>query len=190
MADERPSPAVVALLPADFYEHSRFSAVNHVLYFWFVDFIFGTRKSGEVVQPDKAKDFLDSITKEIAAEHTLVTSRMTWNLSFQGFLFAGYGLAISRVASNDMSDLVYEALSRFLRVLAVSGMITAASALIGILAAFTQINKLKRLWYQNNVELLKVGPQPFSGWLGSFAGRIPPLAIACVIIWAWYWLYP
>lgn len=167
--------------------HSEYKALDWFLNTPFADFFLATKGWGEVLPPENEKgehkSFLELITKEIAAEHTLVTARMTWNLSFQGFLFAGYGVALGRLGSTEKLNPIVE---NFFDVLAFAGIMTAASSMLGILAAFTQINALKRLWYKNNEALAKVGPRPFSHWLGGLAGRVPPIAITTVIMVAWF----
>lgn len=166
--------------------HSKHHYIDCFLRTSFADFLLATRGWGETIPPEnnngQHKSFLEFIAKEIAAEHSLVTARMTWNLSFQGFLFAGYALALSRLDSPGKPNLVIE---NFFDVLAFAGIMTSASCLLGVLAAFTQINALKRLWYKNHEALTKVGPRPFSHWLGGLAGRVPPIVITTVIIIAW-----
>lgn len=137
-------------------------------------------ESGVSVEDPKA--YRDAIIREIAAENALVMSRMTWNLTFQGFLFAGFGLALGAEPGQA------EAAARFLEMMPIAGIAAAASAWIGIQAAFVKINELKRLWHQECPVLERHGPQPFSNQLGDFAGRIPSWALAATIIFVWLYL--
>lgn len=162
--------------------HSKNQKLNTFLTSAIFDFFFATRPSDKKITSGKEKEALEFIAKEIAAEHTLITTRMTWNLSFQGFLFAGYALAIGRLDSAaERARVIYN----FINVISVAGILTASAALVGILAAFTQINAHKRFWFANHAALQTVGPRPFSHWFGGFLGRIPALVITATIIWAW-----
>ncbi len=147
-----------------------------------LDFVLATRRGTKVtIAENKEGEYAERIAKEIAAEHTLVASRMTWNLSFQGFLFAAFALAVSRQSTTDPDPR----LDLFLSVLPIAGLVTAALTFVGVVAAFTQINGLKRAWFANEEKLETVGPRPFSHWLGGLIGRLPSIGITGTLIWCW-----
>ena len=131
-------------------------------------------------------EFREALAKEIAAENMLVGNRMTWNLTFQGFLFTGYALALGRgtvVAEGEiMVPDTALLVSKFLKTLPYAGVAAASVALVGILAAFWQMKVLQRRWTKN---LEKWGPKPFSSTAGDLAGAFPPFAINLIVIATW-----
>jgi hypothetical protein len=164
-------------------QHTKIGWLNRLLTSRLLDFVLATRRGAKVtITAGKAGEYAERIAKEIVAEHTLVAARMTWNLSFQGFLFAAFALAIGRQATNNPDPR----LEIFLGALPVAGLVTAALTFVGVLAAFTQINGLKRAWFANEAELKAVGPRPFSHWFGGFMGRLPSVGITGILIWCWY----
>jgi hypothetical protein len=165
------------------YVHSKNQRLINFLTSSFFDFFFATGPRGEKIKSGMEKEALEFIAKEIAAEQTLITARMTWNLSFQGFLIAGYAVAIGQL--DDKAAEQAKVIYNFINVIPFAGILTASAALVGILAAFMQINVHKRFWFANHVALQEVGPRPFSHWFGELLGRIPALVITATIIWAW-----
>ncbi len=121
--------------------------------------------------------FRDALVREIAAENALVTNRMSWNLTFQGFLFAGFGVALGDRALSSLTSV-------FLAVLPVAGLVTAISAYVGMRAAFAQIDVLKGIWH-DRPQLGLWGPQPFSDPRGDYAGRIPAHSMVAVLVAGW-----
>ena len=148
------------------------------------------------------REYRAALAQEIAAENTLVTHRMTWNLTFQGFLFTGYALVLSRpVADAASADRV----SIFLNVLPVAGIVVAMLAIIGVFAAYGQISYLRKCWssYSTGCEadspgaseagrsiLETWGPRPFSTDWGDWIGRWPPILTSAILIGAWACFLP
>jgi hypothetical protein len=147
-----------------------------------VDVLLGTRPgNGAEIDGAHAPGYADRLAREIGAEHALVTARMTWTLSLQGFLFTAFALAMN-VGATAASD---DRLDTLLCVLPIAGLVTAALGLVGMGAAFVRINALKRIWHANSIAFKQTGPQPFSTTLGGFAGRLPPVAISLALIGCW-----
>jgi hypothetical protein len=165
--------------------HVQSETFNRILTSQFVDFFLATRGRKEVeLSADTAVTYAEQLAKEIATEHGLVTTRMTWNLTFQGFLFAAFALAASKPGAKP-NEPMSEHVSALMSTLPWAGICTAALTLIGILAAFSQINHLKRAWYGHEGALRAVAPRPFSHWFGGLAGRIPSVGITGVLIGCW-----
>jgi hypothetical protein len=119
-----------------------------------------------------------TITK-ISAENSLIGTRLGWVLTLNGFLFASYGLTLTRARSS---------LHSFPQVLAVTGMLTSLIALIGVLAAYSAINAHKKRWNANRKRLYAVVPQPFSDVWPSLTGRVPSIGFCCTLFGVWLWL--
>ena len=163
-------------------QHTEFRWLNWLLTSRLLDFFLATRLGPTVkIADSKAGEYAERIAKEIAAEHTLVAARMTWNLSFQGFLFAAFAFAVGRQTTSSPDPR----LEIFLGALPVAGLVTAALTFLGVLAAFTQINGLKRAWFANEAALKALGPRPFSHWFGGLIGRLPSVGITGILIWCW-----
>jgi hypothetical protein len=153
--------------------------LNRLLVSRLGDSILGTRRGlRRSFEGSAAKEYSEQLTREIATEHGLVAARMTWNLTFQGFLFAAYALGSSRPAQNPQVDVLLETVP-------VAGLVTAGLTLLGIGAAWVRINSLKRSWYANELDFQAFRPRPFSHPLGTLLGRFPPLGITAVLIWCW-----
>jgi hypothetical protein len=120
------------------------------------------------------REYREALAKEIAAENALIGSRMGWNLTFQGFLFTGFALAVGKVSAHVL-----------LVVLPCAGILAAISALIGLRAAFEQISVLEKSWDDHGGDLAKWGPKPFSDHRRDRRGRIPPYMMSLIIILAW-----
>ncbi|HEX8126797.1 MAG TPA: hypothetical protein VF548_14575 [Allosphingosinicella sp.] len=153
--------------------------LNRLLHSKGVDLLLGSsaRPPGSVV-PNNPEDYAERLTREISTEHGLVAARMTWNLTFQGFLFAAYALGSSRAGQEPQVALL-------LRTLPIAGAVTAGLTFIGIVAAWARINGLKRDWYSNQPEFERFRPRPFSHPVGGFFGRVPPFGITFVLLWCW-----
>lgn len=155
--------------------------------FSFLDLLVGT-----VADPDEAATlpnpgsgqhadyhkYSTAISDEIRKESDLIASRMNWNLTFQGFLFASYALTFGGGTPQTAQLRLQDALPW-------AGLMVAAAALIGIVAAYHQINRHKRKWLAKAEEIRKVAPQPFSGPGGSLVGRLPPLMACGALIFVW-----
>ncbi|HMG48103.1 MAG TPA: hypothetical protein VK614_11655 [Allosphingosinicella sp.] len=144
-----------------------------------VNALLGTTPKNVEIAKGGASDYADRLAREIAAEHALVTARMTWTLSLQGFLFTAFVLATNGKA--DSQDLVM-----LVGILPFAGLLTAVLGFAGTLAAFARINALKRIWHGHEDEFERHGPRPFSTTFGGLVGRLPPVAISATLIACWF----
>jgi len=150
-------------------EHTGFRFLDRMLTSKVIDFFVATRRGTKIALGSDKRPYVEQISREISAEQGLVAARMTWNLTFQGFLFAAYALAVSRTPESSGALI-----APLLETLPWAGIAIAALTFLGIIAAFWQINNLKRCWYGNESELKVIAPRPFSPVLVGLLGRLPP----------------
>jgi hypothetical protein len=140
------------------------------------------RKRDRILPSLGSQDYLElhrTINEQIRREQELIQQRITWILTFQGFLFASYGVALQATNNNKIVA------ADFLQALPIAGLVTAFSVLVGVLAAFRQVNAHKREWLAYEQEILLKAVKPFSDFWGSVSGRIPILAVPICIIYTW-----
>lgn len=165
----------------DDHINSRCSWIEMLLQWKAVDFFLGTRKAdSDGIATSEPEDYLDRLTHGIETEHDLIKGRMGWNLTFQGFLFASYGVVL-----NEQAEKGHDKVAEFIQIIPSVGLVASLAALVGVSAAFNRINGLKRDWRLRKKELAPLGPQPFSGWVGDAVGRLPPLIITILVASAW-----
>ncbi|MCB2065103.1 MAG: hypothetical protein KDE15_00515 [Erythrobacter sp.] len=133
-------------------------------------------------KPSAAKIRLaEMITQQIQVEQSLASTRMTWNLTFQGFTIAGYALVATADASAPARWVVQ-------CLIAAVSIIVALATLQGIKAAQQQRSYLKRVWGEQELSLCF--PEPFSADSGSRWGRAPATWICLVLAGMWLVLIP
>jgi hypothetical protein len=119
----------------------------------------------------------EAVAQQVAVEQQLVATRMSWNLTFQGFMIASYAL----IAAADTSEP-----ARFLiqMVICAAGLIVAAATYAGVIAASSQSSFLKARW--KDLSLDSTGyPRPFSIEIGAKLGRLPPRVICGTVALMW-----
>lgn len=133
----------------------------------------------------------NAIAEQIWREQHLVSNRMQWNFTFQGFLGVIYVFAGANLDGWDKT-LVQSALS-------ILGFIVALFCLFGVMAAQKQSDRLKRHWTNEFCkvapsELKKPGdcditkgafPQPFSRSKGSKRGRLASRGVCYALMGTW-----
>lgn len=112
----------------------------------------------------------------IAAEQALVNNRMTWMMTFQGFLFAAYAVAMAN--DNDPN-----AKSALLIVIPITGILVAGIAILGLMAAHNAISQIKASVTKSN--LPEPWCQPFSNQNTSNLGRTVAYAFPIILILTW-----
>ncbi len=126
----------------------------------------------------------DSITsilaEKIRHEETLINSRLTWMLTFQGFLFA----TIALVADDSKSPKIHTAI---LDVVPLVGAIVAVLTLLGVWAAYLAIGQARNPYKSDLRNNEKVGFGG-KGW-AKLLGRINSLGIPFVVVISWLILY-
>lgn len=121
------------------------------------------------------------VADQIAAEQTLTATRMTWNLTFQGFTIAGFILVATAEASAPSRLFV-----QFL-IAVVSATVTYAT-IAGIIASQQQRSYLRKFW-QNN-DLSSYFREPFSVSSGSALGRRSALWMCWALLGMWIVIIP
>ena len=117
------------------------------------------------------------VAEQLAAERELVSTRLNWNLTFQGFMIASYALVATAEASEPARLIIQSAIT-------ISGFIVAAATLAGVLAASRQSDYLKKHWVRVMGEE-SIYPRPFSTGSGSRIGRLPPRVICAALMLMW-----
>jgi hypothetical protein len=122
------------------------------------------------------KDFYDYTTQQIERENDLINNRLSWMLTFQGFLFAALALVVNKDTEPAVGLI-------FKNVLPIIGIAVALLAFLGVLAAYISIDNIKQKWKK------QLGNQqypPAHGTpLASFLGRITSYGIPISIVIAW-----
>ena len=122
------------------------------------------------------KDFYEYTVRQIEREQGLVNNRLSWMLTFQGFLFA----AIALVVNKDTEPTVRVV---FRNVIPAIGIAVALLALIGIHAAALSSNEIKAKWKQRDG--FQQYPPTFGTPKISLLGRITSYGIPTSVIVAW-----
>ena len=118
-----------------------------------------------------------AVAAQLAAERELVSARLNWNLTFQGFMIASYALVATAQASEPARQIIQSAIT-------ISGFVVAGATLVGVLAASRQSDYLKNHWMRVLGED-SVYPRPFSASGGSRLGRLPPRVICIALMAMW-----
>jgi hypothetical protein len=128
--------------------------------------------------PDPKLDFVyEHLSREIAREENLINNRLTWMLTFQGFLFA----AIALMGNEKIHLPLKSALQCIIPAL---GIAVAISGIMGVTAAYLAICQHRKDWENKLNNFPKPGGKGLASWLGRFASGSIPI----VIILAWVYL--
>lgn len=136
-------------------------------------------------------------------EDYLINSRLSWNLTIQGFLFATYGLSLQKLAEllakpmaeKSLEELAYAGIKE-LRILIFTlpclGILASALVLLGVVAAARAIESLESQWKLGAHDNEQMGfarrlPDLTGGGAqGShFLGLRAPMLIPVVVCLAW-----
>lgn len=140
------------------------------------------RKVISMPRDDDDRRFLaEFISNQIEVEQNLSSSRMTWNLTFQGFTIAGYALLATADGASPARFWM-----QFL--VASVSIVIAFATWRGITASQQQRAYLRRTWTETGLN--QHFPQPFSAPSGSRLGRSPPVWMCCSLIVMWLVLIP
>jgi hypothetical protein len=121
-----------------------------------------------LVSDDSDQDKKSYVERTVDHEETLINTRLTWMLTFQGFLFAALSLA------NEDSRLALFSVIPWI------GIAVAALSFLGVLAAYGRIDAARRKHRGQGF-----GSTCWPKWLG----RTNSLGIPVVIVTAWTILY-
>ncbi|MHC5748934.1 MAG: hypothetical protein ACYTXT_45310, partial [Nostoc sp.] len=108
------------------------------------------------------KVFYDIAVRQLERELSLINNRISWMLTFQGFLFA----TIALVANKNTEQAIRIV---FRNVIPTIGIVVAFLALIGVHAAHLSIKSIKTRWKQN-LDYLEYS-QAFGTSTSSILGR-------------------
>lgn len=136
------------------------------------------------VNPSSYPQLAEYYRALIAAEQTLVNNRMTWMMTFQGFLFAAYAVAMA----NDNDPKAKLAL---LIVIPITGILVAGVAILGLFAAHDAISQIKASATSSNLPVPWC--LPFSKPQTSSLGRTVAYSLPGILILTWLivcWLGP
>jgi hypothetical protein len=126
------------------------------------------------------KDFYEYTVKQIEREQGLVNNRLSWMLTFQGFLFAAIALVINKDTEPTVRIV-------FRNVIPAIGIAVALLALIGIHAAALSSNEIKAKWKQRDG--FQQYPPTFGTRKISLLGRITSYGIPTSVVVAWLLLW-
>lgn len=135
-------------------------------------------------EPEDERKFkiAEAVADQVWREQQLTSNRMTWNLTFQGFLFAAFSFTFSSLANATPS------LPRvFLQiVIAIGGFSVSQATSHSILASQLQRDFMKDIWKQlYDPATLTSYPRPFSVNPESDRGRRSATSIIKTIQYMW-----
>lgn len=122
-----------------------------------------------------AKEYYGYISGHIDKEIDLVNNRLSWMLSFQGFLFASISIVTSKESEVTLRTFLRDAFS-------FAGIAVAVLTLIGVCASALHRDSLKRQWTKLEYQDF---PPLSSKPLISTMGRITSFGIPVTIIIVW-----
>lgn len=134
----------------------------------------------------KLTDFRNSISEQIKQEENLISNRLSWMLTFQGFLFT----ALTWIGRKDAEEELKEVL---MTIIPLIGMLTSYIAIIGIIAAYFSINNIKKKLVNFKKEIpqdinITEPPPAYGTALASLLGRIPSHGVPLILVFSWFWI--
>ncbi len=118
-----------------------------------------------------------AVAEQIGVEQAVVANRLSWNLTFQGFMIASYALVATSAFTEPSRTWIH-------LIIIVAGILVSVSTFIGVWASRLQSSQLKRHWDEQNLDISGY-PRPFAEPLPSLLGRIPPFLICFTISAMW-----
>jgi len=122
------------------------------------------------------KDFYEYTIRQIEREQGLVNNRLSWMLTFQGFLFAAIALSTNQDAEPAIRAV-------FRNVIPAIGIAVALLALVGVHAAALSSNEIKVKWRKRDG--FEQYPPTFGTRTISILGRITSYGIPISVVLAW-----
>jgi hypothetical protein len=138
---------------------------------------------------DKKLAIANAIAEQISREQNLVSNRMTWNLTFQGFMIAAFALVAAAELTQPAKILLEVAIS-------VAGAVVATVTISGVAAAQKQSDYLKAEFRHHFMAISPTTgkeetlpdfpyPRPFSVRQGSEKARNTSKVILIVLAVMW-----
>ena len=116
------------------------------------------------------------LAHQIEREDSLINTRITWMLTFEGFLFAALALVANK---ENIGTAVYKVLKYALPLM---GIAVGMLAFLGVQAALSALEVLKNRW---DPEKFKGYPQPFGGPRPHAFGALYSQGLPLVVIVTW-----
>jgi hypothetical protein len=133
-------------------------------------------------------DLYEAYRSYVRHEDSLVDSRLSWNLTVQGFLFAGYSVLAQKAFETCSAEktMGFGSLLRWMWALAALGMLISLVSLLGVLAANSAIRNVRKLWEKKHTKLIDLFPPLTGGGVGwaEVVGMIPQL-LPLLFCFAW-----
>ena len=121
------------------------------------------------------KEFVyEHLSKEITREESLINNRLTWTLTFNGFLFASVALIGKKQIHPQLEIILH-------LIIPIVGTAVAGFGILGVIAAYLAIHQQRKEWGH----LLNNYPKPGGKSLASWSGRIASLLIPATMLAAW-----
>jgi hypothetical protein len=128
------------------------------------------------MKPLTLNDYYDDTARQIKREERLINDRLSWMLTFEGFLFAA--LALTANVSNAgvlRNNLKYT--------IPAIGFVVAMLTAVGIFGAYISINQIKRFWA--NQKGSDRFPIAYGNRLASFLGRTTGYGLPFAMMLTW-----
>ncbi|NEU77979.1 hypothetical protein [Nostoc sp. UIC 10630] len=126
------------------------------------------------------KDFYEYTVRQIEREQGLINTRLSWMLTFQGFLFASIALVVNKDTEPSVRLV-------FRNVIPAIGIAVALLALVGVHAAALSSNGIKAKWNQRGG--FQQYPPTFGSPTISLLGRVTSYGIPTSVVLAWLLLF-
>ena len=127
----------------------------------------------------------ENFIRQIEAEDRLMAARLQATLTFQGLLFASFGLS---TLQNTTEKSALAAAVKFAEAVPILGMSTAALGLAGVLAAQLAANKKRKDWEDYRIENNLTGPDFLSSRMAWHTSALATLGLPLVILLFWIWM--
>lgn len=134
--------------------------------------------------PDVKKLQYDIIANQINREDELISKRLTWTLTINGFLFAALGFLAGK---NQPHQAILEL---FQIALPLTGIAISVAGLLGVVAAYIQIQYLTEQWVSLDDPrwVRPFGDKKHAFVLGFIPCISPPVVLIVVwtgLLWVW-----
>jgi len=150
--------------------------------------------------PDEPKphETYEAFRSYVRHEDSLVNSRLSWNLTVQGFLFAGYGVLAQKAfefcADGKTPIGPFNSLRSTMLVLGLLGVMISLTSFVGICAANMATRKVRKQWQAKidaSPKLKGLFPALTGGGArgAEAAGQIPQFFLPVLFILAWLGIF-
>jgi len=129
------------------------------------------------------KEFYNYTVSQIGREESLINNRLSWMLTFQGFLFAAIAL-VTDVGTDPAIRIILRNL------VPIVGLVIGAFTLIGVHAAYLSINNIKAKCKERKERKERLGDRPLyppahGTPTAHRLGKIPSYGIPTMVVIAW-----